>query len=1193
MDSTGHRRYLSAFAAAILLVISTTEVYANPVDLSDSPLYVLQGVDPNIILTLDDSGSMYWSFMPDGIFGQFATDRAKSHVFNKMYYNPAVRYDPPVDEDGNSIGDASFTAAWLDGYHKAATCTSDLSANFLPTWYYGNNCDGVSAFLEYSSGPEPAYYYVFDSGNAGCSGSINDDDCYDKVVVSATSGPGGTDETVNFANWFSYYRKRLYVMKAAASRSFANLSDDFRLARQRINDTSATALSQMAKFSGSVRTGFYNWLFDVGAMGGTPLRAAAARAGDYLSEAPPDEGSFLSPYADDPEEWVSGDNPERSCRQNFQVMMTDGYWNSTAGVAGNVDGNAQTIPPNDLGITAYSPRPPYADENVAFLADNGFAYWYRDLRDDLDNNVPASITDLSTDIDGDGVVDNDDIFWNPANDPAEWQHMVTYTIGLGVDGDLSYPGDYAGLLSGSQAWGSDEIDDLWHTAINSRGKYFAADDAASLINSFSDVIRNIIDRTGSSAPVALNTGTITSETMLYQARFDTAGWGGHLIASKISDGSNCGTVPIGTICSPSWDAACRLDGGFCNANGMTYVAQDPNARSIITTHSDSGGGVKFRWADLSSSQQGLLRDPDGALGPLPEESDSYGQDRLDFIRGDDADEAANGGAFRNRVSKLGDIIYSNPTYVGEPARYYSDPTVVTEFGSYFEWATALSDREPMVYVGSNDGMLHAFRASDGVESLAFIPNEVFSNLWRLSRPDYSHSNYVDGPIAEGDVYYGDDWHTVLVGGLGLGGQGYYALDVTDPSSFGEGAAANLVRWEFTDADDADMGDSYGKPSIVRLHNGAWGAVFGNGFNSTEGSDGNIGTSGNAVVFIVDIATGNVIKKLDTGVGKDSDPTGQSRPNGIAGIRPVDLDGDFVTDRLYAGDLFGNIWVWDLSNSNTAQWKLAYGTSTPLFTAINDSGESQPITTAPQVDIHPTGVGVMVYFGTGKYLGTGDLVDTSVQSFYGIWDGITINNDNPKIGASRSSLQEQEVISVNLTQFGGYDARVVSNNPIRWDDYNSPTDTDEVLGWYMDLPESGERVHQTPVVRNGRVIFVTVTPSSNPCESGGTSWLMEIDARNGGRLATTPFDYDSDGIFTLGDLVQPNIDMNGDGVIDDADKTPGGGIRVDDSGIYTSPAVVMHPDNRTEGKTMSTSKGSVKSVTEDSGLNWVRSWSELR
>jgi len=1129
-------------------------------ELSDVPLYVLEGVGPNVILTIDDSGSMYWSFMPDNTFWQLNNNRAKSSSYNRVYYDPTTDYLPPVDESGTPLGDANFTAAWNDGFNKGG-CTINLSTNFRPTWYYGDNCDGVDSWNEYAGAAEAAYYYLFDASNNDCNNSVDDDDCYDKVVVNTSSGPDSTDERINFANWYSYYRKRTYLTKTAASRAFANLRGDFRLAHQTINGGGSNDLSSVEEYTDTARASFFQWLFDVPASGGTPLRAGLKRAGDYLSTA--------EPYRDVPSDSTT---PERACRQNFQVMMTDGYWNSDAGVADDVDNHSQTLPDNEFNITSYTPAAPYRDNNSAYLADNGFYYWATDLRPSLDNKVPTSIFDLSSDINGDGNVDNEDIFWNPKNNPASWQHMVTYTIGMGVDGQLAFPGDYADLLSGDKSWGNDRIDDLWHTAINSRGKYFSASSASEMVRSFADVVGNIVDRTGSSTAVSLNSGSIQSDSRVYQARFDTNGWAGHLLSKSISTGSNCGAVPIGTICQTIWDAACSLDGGTCEATGSTVSAQ--SSRRIITMNSTTERGTGFTWDGLSTDQQEQLRDPDGPLGVASPGTVQYGKDVLSFLRGDHQLEVSNGGTFRNRTSILGDIIQSNPIYVPPPYRRYTANDNFSEASSYPAFISSNSGRMPMIYVGSNDGLLHGFKASTGEEQFAYLPNEVFNNLWKLHITDYAHTSYVDGPIVEGDVYYGGAWHTTIVGGLGLGGQGYYALDVTNPAALNESNASSVVLWEFTDADDPDMGYSFSSPRIIRLNNGKWAAVFGNGLNNTDSSDTSVSSSGQAAIYIVDIETGALIKKFSTNIGSADDPTGSSRPNGIMGISPADLNRDFIVDVLYATDIFGNLWVFDISASNPSLWSSKYGNSSnpqPLYSAKDDFGNAQSITTLPVVGIHPTGAGTMVYFGTGRYLGKTDVTDTSMQSFYAIWD----DDHN---GFGRDDLLEQSIIHVNLTQFPATDARVSSNHTIQWKDGRR--------GWYMDLPESGERVHQQPLLRNGRIIFVTVTPSEDPCLSGGTSWLMELKASSGSRLDKTPFDYNRDGKFGDTDL----IEMGGGG---DSDVLPGSGIRLDGAGIITNPAVALQTNSQAEIKLMSSSGGTVLSVTEGSGLNVTRPWVELR
>ena len=1150
-----------------------------PHDLSDTPLFTLAGVDPNIVLTMDDSGSMAWSFMPNSISGDASENRAKSAAFNKIYYNPEVQYAPPVDENGRSLGNASFTSAWDDGFKNhlgLTTCTVNLATSYRPTWGGNdrNHCtdrgNDSSGYTLFSGSAEPAYYYVFDSSLRNCNGTIRDDDCYTKVTVSATSGTGETvDERQNFANWYSYYRKRVYLTKTAASLAFDRFNSSIRVGYQRINHNS---LAGVLAFTGTRRENFFDWLLGLPADGGTPLRRAMVNAGSYFGQ--------VSPYRDNPNDSATA---ERSCRQNFHIMMTDGEWNgSDPSGFGNVDNSSQNIPSNDYGINRYSPMPPYSDGNSTYLADIAFNYWCRDLRATT-NNVPVNVNDLSTDIDGDGDTDNRDIFWNPKNDPANWQHMVNFMIGLGVSGEREFPTDYPSLLNGTLTWPSAmastaaKIDDLWHAAINSRGAYLSAQNPEQLVTAFTDVINSVLDRTGSFSTAALNSGTVSSDTALFFARFTTNDWMGNLIAQPISDGTNCGPIAVGNICPSVWDAACGLTGGFCSELGHNVSKIEPTDRVIITRDEDSNPKA-FRWAALKANgvQRASLNQMDG-----------LGDARLNFIRGERSQEIGkgNGGIFRNRKSLLGDIISSVPTYVGVPSRFYHGSADFPEGATYTSFKTAYGGREPLVYVGANDGMLHGFRATDGRELLGYVPSAVFDGLWELSKTDYAHRNYVDGLLTENDVYYAGAWHSLLVGGLGTGGQGYFALDITDPTTFSESTPEAVARWEFTDRDDADLGYSFSKPSLVRTANGRWSVIVGNGINATE-NDGHVSTSGNAVIFILDAETGAVIKKLDTRVGTANDPEGLARPNGIIGTSVVDEDGDFIADRLYAADLFGNIWVFDLSSSNINSWASAYGSAgnpQPLFTARHGSN-AQPITTDLKVKTHPTSSGLLVYFGTGQYLGKTDLSNLRQQTFYAIWDRKT----NTSNGFTRSRLLEQTVSEFDSPSTD-LRARVVSKNPLQWDDGANPVNQVEKLGWYIDLPESGERMHQSPILRDGRVIFVTVTPNSDPCAGEGHSWLMEVDASNGGRLDESVFDFNKDRRFNDADMI--NIgDIDGDG---NDDFVHGSGIQRKNAGILSRPGIINHPDGRTESKYVTTSQGKVESILEDSGRNRSTPWREIR
>jgi len=460
----------------------------------------------------------------------------------------------------------------------------------------------------------------------------------------------------------------------------------------------------------------------------------------------------------------------------------------------------------------------------------------------------------------------------------------------------------------------------------------------------------------------------------------------------------------------------------------------------------------------------------------------------------------------------------------------------------------------MVYTGANDGMLHGFDADTMVEKVAYVPTGVFDNLTGLTDPNYNHLFFVDGTPTVIDAFFNNTWHTVLTGGLNKGGQLIYALDVTNPTGFAEtlAAAANIVLWEFTDADDADLGYTFSKPAIVRMHNGKWAAVFGNGYNSTM-LDGTVG-SGHAVLFIVDLETGALIRKIDTGIG-----TG----NGLATVAPIDINGDFIVDFLYAGDLEGNLWKFDVTSSAANDWDVAFkagGISLPLFVAKDANNNRQPITVQPEAGRGPNGLDIMLYFGTGKYLGNADITDTGDQTFYGIID-------NSTIVAGRNMLDEQTVTFQNNA------ARVTSSNTLGTGS----------RGWYMDLPEVGERVASRSILRAGRIIFVTITPESDVCKSGGTSWLMEINALNGALLSVPPFDNDSNGIFTLDDYIDTDNDSAGDSVQ--------AGKRFD--AIIPIPGIL--PDEVKEYKFTPDSGGNLEVTVENPGTGNVgrQSWGQLR
>jgi type IV pilus assembly protein PilY1 len=526
----------------------------------------------------------------------------------------------------------------------------------------------------------------------------------------------------------------------------------------------------------------------------------------------------------------------------------------------------------------------------------------------------------------------------------------------------------------------------------------------------------------------------------------------------------------------------------------------------VTNSADTGTGVPFRWANIGATHQGELQPADPA-------ANLRGAARLDYLRGDSAGEQINGGVFRNRTTKLGDIVSSSPTYVGKPPMGYPDSL---ETPTYSAFAAAHANRLKMVYVGANDGMLHGFDASTGInkgeEKLAFIPNAVFPNLHELTKPNYAHKFFVDGTPTVSDVFYGGAWHTVLLGSLNKGGKSIFALDVTNPGSFSEANAANIFRWEFT---DPDLGLTYSRPAVAKLEDGKWYAIFGNGYNNTQGT-APVSTTGRAALFIVDIQTGALAKKLVTNLSSPGTP---ATPNGLATPALVDNNRDFITDFAYAGDLRGNLWKFDL-RGDSSTWKVAYG-GVPLFVARDSAGVRQPITSRPEVGRGAKGAGLVVLVGTGKFMESVDKSPTQTQSFYGVYDA------NSMVAATdvlpslvRSVLTEQTILAEQSFTFtnpsGGtvtLPLRVTSDNAIGAN-----------RGWYMDFLSppgatfKGEMQVSNPLLRNGRVIFTTLIPDPDPCSGGGTSWLMEMDLLKGSRLSESPFDSNEDGIFSEADMV---------------------------------------------------------------------------
>lgn len=618
---------------------------------------------------------------------------------------------------------------------------------------------------------------------------------------------------------------------------------------------------------------------------------------------------------------------------------------------------------------------------------------------------------------------------------------------------------------------------------------FFANNLSSLNSTFSTIFSSILAQSGSAAAVALTSGSVVAGGKIYQGQFNSSDWSGDLVAYNTNP-------TTGAITTEAWKAGTVI-------NSQNY----DTGRKIITYKPTTAAGIPFRWpavpaspaaTELDASQvTALTTNPNLDLTNV----NDTGANRLNFLRGQTGISG-----FRPRLaSVLGDLVNSAPAYVGAPAFNYPD---TLEAASYNSFQTTYANRTPVVYVGANDGMLHAFDAATGQEKLAYVPSKVYANLSKLTSSTYSHHYFVDGSPTIVDTFYSGAWHTTLVSSLGAGGQGLFALDVTNPSTFTEANASSIVRWEYS---DADLGYVADRPKIVKLNTGAWAAVFSNGYNNSE-ADGSASADGDAYLYIVNIGTGAIISKISTKKGIAESPS--ATPNALTTPTLVDIDGDGDVDYAYAGDLQGNVWKFDLCHptagvcaATSTNWGVAFGTTMaplPLFVAKDSSNNPQPITSAIEATRHFSGDGYQLYFGTGQYLEAADITTTGQQTFYSLWDQAVSPS---RITGGRSDLQEQTVVTT--VPFSGNEYRTTSDNTVDWAPPVNAAGTKR--GWYMDLPASGERAVSKPTLYSGRLLFTTLIPSIVNCDSGGSGWIMELDAVTGGPLAGGPtFDVDGDG-----------------------------------------------------------------------------------
>ena len=931
---------------------------------------------------------------------------------------------------------------------------------------------------------------------------------------SAAKAPDRTDcgaattctlaqEMTNYANWYTYYRTRMQAMKSAASLAFKGIGDRYRVGFITIANQSNNYLP-IAKFDNAQKGLWYKQLYLTTPSTATPLRSALSTVGRIYAGKNPVAG-----FTKDPVEYA--------CQQNFALLTTDGYWNTDVAAdvkdikgnaIGNLDAVATTPKPLQEGTTATS----------GSLADVSKYFYDSDIRNktgaDANKNFANCTGALGTDVCG------------TINDHLQ-QNMVTLTLGLGIDGTLLYAEDYKdqnvgdgdfGNLKpgGTGVWSNPmpaengtRIDDLWHAAVNAGGTYYSAKNPKLLRESLVKGLSEIKSVFGAGSAAAASTlAPSNGDNLQFVASYRSVKWTGNLEARTVNlvtlktneDAVWCAENIAGEACpsgttqetgaangtnafycrTPGSDTtACSGLGGIltgtnCDVEIATACTGTLPARVQATTDSriiykNGGGGlVQLSAGSLSSAETTAFINGYANLSQftdftLAQQTDTTKVAKLvNFIRGQQGNEMRSTNLvpdrlFRTREATLGDITQSKPNYFKQPTLKYTD-------AGYTAYKATL--RAATVYVGANDGMLHAFDAVNGQERWAFIPTPVVKNLPKLADRDYAinHSNYVNGDPQVADVCVSGcsgaaaSWKSILIGGLNGGGRGYYALDVTNPN-------APSLLWEFTAADDNDLGYSFALPNVTKLNNGKWVVLLTSGYNNGQlDSDGTTANTpagnGRGYLYVLDINTGNLVSKISTGVGSSLTPSGLSKVSTF-------VDNPFKNNLgvyTYGGDLQGNLWRF---NINTA-------TVQKIATLKDAGGATQPITTLPE--LARISRKRVIFVGTGKYLEPTDLLTTQVQTVYAIKD----DNLSAEITGLRSQLVQQTLIA-------GGDTRSVNAAPVNFS---------TGLGWFLDFPAK-ERVNIDPLLVNGVLLMPTTVPDSTSCLGGGSGWFNYFDYKTGG------------------------------------------------------------------------------------------------
>jgi len=1190
MNSSSRSTLFRALSPALLGMLFAPAVGAAALTLSTTPLFITPVVAPNILVILDNSQSMdaymagtlisgnnpntrgnigrsvmsnvitsyrsvfNWGLMsfgltaPSGLYNTYAYYMGTDSGSQEMVFTDDCSPTPTLGTDGVYTPGVSasnynlpcvpnpqpFVGGSYVTYGKSADDPSILDA--LYTNATAPQMWGISSGAGTTAVPNTAYYIY---QNHKLVNTWNFPADFSPPTPFGTGPIPFSFTDAGFLPGNPPYTRELYLPRVQTSSGQCAYNSDitgYGVLNEAVQVDSTTHYNNLMAKLGS----------ETCSTGSTEIKNAAVYT--------PTRGTLISTR-----QYFAGTNGftspiTSSCQKNFTVLVTDGL--PTGDTSGNLySATDRTNTNTPLGSSTWTFGAAAQDAINATCA----------LR------LPYASSSLCTGSSPSGT----------SVDPIPPADIETYVLAL--SDTVTSP---SALANGSVA-----IMNAMASAGGTGSAYFASTPAA-FSSAFDSIAASILGKIGAASSVATNSSALVTSSKIYQAKFSSTTWSSDLFAFTISttDGS------IST--TPAWQG-----GANSWITGSTTMTQSPSARNVFTYKPSTGQGIPFLWPATCTTITGASELDFAQCNALniniSSTNDGLGSNRLNYLRGDASNEGTGTTNFRVRpANKLGDIVDSSPAFVSKPdAGYPATLEGTSTAANYATFRSTVGGRTKMLYVGANDGMLHGFDTSTGQEIMAYVPSKVYANLSQLSAPSYSHKYFVNGSPTVADVFYGSAWHTVLVGSLAQGGQSIFALDITNPANFTQSVAnaQKLVLWEFNDADnpattpsiidgDSNLGYTLSQPAVGRVCTSwsgstcsttKWVAIFGNGYNNTE-ADGSASTTGYAYLYVVDIQNGNLIAKISTNTGSTA------TPNGLASPTMVDVNGDYYVDYVYAGDLQGNMWKFDLT-SNASSWKVAYGSTgspQPIYQAKDSAGTPQPITTRPQITTHPSGTGYLVFFGTGKYLEP--VVDvattgTQTQTFYGIWDnGATVSSVTSR---NSSVLQQQAIDAVDTT--GNW--RHTTLNSIDWTTQK---------GWYMDLclnasgsgscsSNGGEKQVSNSVLANGRIIFTTLVPDAPPSCYGGASWIMELDFASGGRTTTSPFDVNHDGAFSSADVAS----FGGTAGQANGSKVPGG--------IAGTPTLVFNPQNKTTYKYSNLSTGSLAKTDNNLGQGIGRvSWREL-